>query len=110
MCVSRLLVAGILLFMAGSTEGWATRTQHAPRPLSAADVEHGLKSAVPNARMASLVKQYGVDFELTHTVASRDMREMRPSLFNAYLNWSPLVAFGSVSSSLRCCASKRPVC
>jgi hypothetical protein len=36
-----------------------------PRPLSAADVEHGLKPAVPNARMAALVRQCGVDFELT---------------------------------------------
>jgi hypothetical protein len=27
--------------------------------------EHGLKSAVPNARMAALVRQCGVDFELT---------------------------------------------
>src|ERR1035441_7477378 len=68
MRVTTLLVASILLFMVGSTEGRATRTQHAPRPLSAADVEHGLKSAVPNARMAALVKQYGVDFELTHRV------------------------------------------
>src|ERR1700726_3770526 len=68
MCVTKLLVAGILLFMVASTEGKATRTQHAPRPLSAADVEHGLKSAIPNARMTALVKQYGVDFELTHTV------------------------------------------
>src|ERR1700674_3349441 len=68
MCVTKLLVAGILLFVVGSTEGKATRTQHAPRPLSAADVEQGLKSAVPNARMTGLVKQYGVDFELTHTV------------------------------------------
>jgi len=68
MRVTTLLVASILLFMVGSTEGRATPTQHAPRPLSAADVEHGLKSAVPNARMAALVKQYGVDFELTHTV------------------------------------------
>lgn len=68
MRVTKLLVASILLFMVGSTEGRTTRTQHAPRPLSAADVEHGLKSAVPNARMAALVKQYGVDFELTHTV------------------------------------------
>jgi hypothetical protein len=68
MCVTKLLVASILLFMAGSTEGRTTQTQHAPRPLSAADVEHGLKSAVPNTRMAALVKQYGVDFELTHTV------------------------------------------
>jgi len=68
MSVTKLLVAGILLFMMGSTEGKATRTQHAPRPLSVADVELGLKSAVPNARMAALVKQYGVDFELTHTI------------------------------------------
>src|SRR6202051_722597 len=68
MCVTKLLVASILLFMVGSTEGRTTRTQHAPRPLSAADVEHGLKSAVPNVRMAALVKQYGVDFELTHTI------------------------------------------
>jgi len=68
MRVTTLLVASILLFVVGSTEGRATPTQHAPRPLSAADVEHGLKSAVPNARMAALVKQYGVDFELTHTV------------------------------------------
>ena len=68
MRVTTLLVASILLFMVGSTEGRTTRTQHAPRPLSAADVEHGLKSAVPNARMAALVKQYGVDFELTHAV------------------------------------------
>jgi uncharacterized protein len=68
MSVTKLLVAGMLLFMVGSMEGKAARTQHAPRPLSVADVEHGLKSAVPNARMAALVKQYGVDFELTHTV------------------------------------------
>lgn len=68
MRVTTLLVASILLFMVGSKEGRAKRIQHAPRPLSAADVKHGLKSAVPNARMAALVKQYGVDFELTHTV------------------------------------------
>jgi TPR repeat protein len=67
MRVTTLLVASILLFM-GSTAGRTTRIQHAPRPLSAADVEHGLKSAVPNARMIALVKQYGVDFELTHVV------------------------------------------
>jgi len=67
MRVTTLLVVSILLFM-GSTAGRTTRIQHAPRPLSAADVEHGLKSAVPNARMVALVKQYGVDFELTHAV------------------------------------------
>src|SRR5712691_3353840 len=68
MSVTKLLVASILLVMVGSTEGRTTRTQHAPRPLSAADVEHGLKSAVPNARMAALVKKYGVDFDLTGAV------------------------------------------
>ena len=68
MRVTTLLVGSILLFMVGSTAARTTRTQHAPRPLSAADVEHGLKSAVPNARMAALVKKYGVDFELTDTV------------------------------------------
>ena len=58
----------ILLFMVGSTPARTTRAQNTPRPLSTADVEHGLKSAVPNARMAVLVKQYGVDFELTDRV------------------------------------------
>jgi hypothetical protein len=58
-----LLVASILLLVVGSIA--ARTTQNAPRPLSAADVEHGLKSAVPNARMAALVRQCGVDFELT---------------------------------------------
>jgi TPR repeat protein len=67
MRVTTLLVVNILLLM-GSTAGRTTRIQHAPRPLSAADVEHGLKSAVPNARMVALVKQFGVDFELTHVV------------------------------------------
>ena len=67
MRVTTLLVASILLCM-GSTASGTTRMQHAPRPLSAADVEHGLKSAIPNARMVALVKQYGVDFELTRGV------------------------------------------
>src|SRR5579864_858706 len=71
MCVTKLLVAGILLFVVASIEGRTTRTQQAPRPLSAADVEHGLKSAVPNVRMTALVKQYGVDFELTRTVEEK---------------------------------------
>src|SRR5882724_4407108 len=65
MRATTLLVGSILLFMVGSAAG---RTAKTPRPLSAADVEHGLKSAVPNARMAALVKQYGVDFELTNGV------------------------------------------
>src|SRR5450755_1539724 len=78
MRVTKLLVASILLFMVGSTEGRTTRTQHAPRPLSAADVEHGLKSAVPNARMVALVKQYGVDFELTDAV-KKELRSVGAS-------------------------------
>jgi TPR repeat protein len=68
MRVTTLLVAGILLFMVGSSAGSTTRAQRALRPLSAADIEHGLKSAVPNVRMAALVKKYGVDFELTSAV------------------------------------------
>src|SRR5882762_10915419 len=65
MRVTTLLVGSILLFTVGSTAARTTRIPNASRPLSAADVEHGLKSAVPNARMAALVKKYGVDFELT---------------------------------------------
>jgi len=68
MRVTALLAGSILLFMAGSAAGRTTRTPNASRPLSVADVEHGLKSAVPNARMAALVKKYGVDFELTGAV------------------------------------------
>src|ERR1700675_2224752 len=77
MRVTTLLVGSLLLFilvvilvaMVGSTAAArTTRTPNAPRPLSFADVEHGLKSAVPNARMAALVKKYGVDFELTGAV------------------------------------------
>src|SRR6266403_1396180 len=68
MRVTTLLVGSILLFMVGSTAARTTRIPNASRPLSAADVEHGLKSAVPNARMAELVKKYGVDFELTGAV------------------------------------------
>src|SRR3981081_2228752 len=69
MRVTTLLVGSILLFIllfiVGSSEGRTTHTPSASRPLSAADVERGRKSAGPNARMAALVKQYGVDFELT---------------------------------------------
>src|ERR1700716_657461 len=65
MRVTTLLVGSILLFMVGSSAGRTTHSPNASRPLSAADVEHGLRSAVPNARMAALVKKYGVDFELT---------------------------------------------
>src|SRR6266853_4425775 len=68
MRVATLVVGSILMFMVCSAAGRTTKSHNAPRPLSATDVEHGLKSAVPNARMAALVKQYGVDFELTHTV------------------------------------------
>src|SRR5712675_1482121 len=68
MRVTTLLVGSILLFMVGSAAARTTRTPNASRPLSFADVEHGLKSAVPNTRMAALVKKYGVDFELTGAV------------------------------------------
>src|SRR6266478_2029695 len=68
MRVTTLLVGSILLLMVGSAAARTTRTPNASRPLSAADVEHGLKSAVPNARMAVLVKKYGVDFKLTGAV------------------------------------------
>src|SRR6266566_8616713 len=68
MRVITLLVGSILLFLVGSSTGRTTRAPNAFRPLSAADVEHGLKSAVPNARMAALVKKYGVDFEVTGAV------------------------------------------
>src|ERR1700727_1106742 len=68
MRVTKLLIAATLLSMVTSLECQTTRTQHAPRPLSVSDVEHGLKSAVPNARMAALVKKYGVDFELSKKV------------------------------------------
>src|SRR5207302_6535159 len=72
MRVTTLLVGSILLVillaMVGSSAARTTRTPNAFRPLSAADVEHGLKSAVPNTRMAALVKKYGVDFEVTGAV------------------------------------------
>ena len=68
MRATTLLVGCILLFLVGSTAGRTITAQNAPRPLSAADVKHGLKSGVPNARMAALVKQYGVDFALTDVV------------------------------------------
>src|SRR5260370_13410349 len=71
MRVTTLLVGSILLLMVGSSAAQTTRTPNAFRPLSAVDVEHGLKSAVPNARMAALVKKYGVDFELTGPVNSK---------------------------------------
>src|SRR6266436_5554828 len=71
MRLTTMLVAGVLLFAIGSAVGSTNRTQHAPRPLSAADLEHGLKSAVPNARMAALVKKYGVDFELSGAVEAK---------------------------------------
>jgi hypothetical protein len=45
----------------------ATTSQSSP-PLSVSDVEHGLKAGVTNARMAALVKQYGVDFDVTDAV------------------------------------------
>ena len=78
MRATTLLVGSILLFMVGSTAGWTTRTQHSSRPLSVSDVEHGLNSAVPNVRMAALVKKYGVDFELTDAV-KKELRSVGAS-------------------------------
>jgi serine protease Do len=43
-------------------------SQSSSPPLSVSDIEHGLKAGVTNTRMAVLVKQYGVDFELTDNV------------------------------------------
>ena len=60
-----MVVLGILLLTVGAIGARTARPQNTPKPLSVADVEHGLTSAVPNARMAALIKQYGVDFELT---------------------------------------------
>jgi TPR repeat protein len=68
MRATTLLVGCILLFLVGSTAGQTRTANNAPRPLSLADVEHGLKSGVPNKRMATLVKKYSVDFELTDEV------------------------------------------
>ena len=84
MRVTTLLVASILLFMVSSTEGRTTRTQHAPRPLSAADVEHGLKSAVPNARMAALGKAIRSGFRVDPygQRASFEVRERATILFS----------------------------
>lgn len=45
-------------------------------PLTLADVEHGLKAGVSNTRMATLVKQYGVDFELTDDI-EKELRAAR---------------------------------
>ena len=68
MRATTLLFGCILLFLVGSIAGRTITAHHAPRPLSAADVEHALKSGVPKTRMAALVKQYGVDFGLTDVV------------------------------------------
>jgi hypothetical protein len=81
-----LLVASILLLVVGSIAARTTRTQNAPRPLSAADVELGLKSAVPNARMDAPVRQCGVDFSLTAGV--------KKALRSAGANDSPILQIG----------------
>src|SRR5438477_2724554 len=68
-----VLVAGILLSTVVSMAARTVRTQSVPRPLSAADIEHGLRAAVTNGRMAALVKQYKVDFKLTDGI-EKDLR------------------------------------
>jgi TPR repeat protein len=56
----------VLLFGGPPLVSQQSSTPQSPAsPLSVADVEHGLKAGVSNTRMAALVKQYGVDFELT---------------------------------------------
>src|SRR5436853_1560057 len=62
------LLVGILISIAGSLDA---RTTQAPKPLTVVDVEHGLTSSVPNARMTALVKKYGVDFELTRGLEAK---------------------------------------
>src|SRR5580700_6296760 len=58
--IAVLLLGGLLSFSQQSPA-----PQDPASPLSVADVEHGLRAGVSNTRMAALVKQYGVDFELT---------------------------------------------
>jgi Skp family chaperone for outer membrane proteins len=60
----------VVLLFAGSilqAQQGATPQSSSP-PLSVADVEHGLKAGVSNTRMAALVKQYGVDFDLSDAI------------------------------------------
>lgn len=62
-------VMGILFISSQLSHAQVSPTSHgAGSPLSVADVEHGLKAGVSNARMSVLVKQYGVDFELTDAI------------------------------------------
>ena len=42
-----------------------------PKPLALAEIEEGLKSGLSNAKLAGMVKQYGVDFALTDEVEQR---------------------------------------
>jgi hypothetical protein len=62
--VTAVLLFGGLL----SSSQQSTGSQSPAAPLSVADIEHGLKAGVSTTRMATLVKQYGVDFELTDAV------------------------------------------
>jgi hypothetical protein len=58
----------IAILLTGSLTAHAEQAAGSPGsspPLSVSDIEHGLKAGVTNTRMAELVKQYGVDFELT---------------------------------------------
>jgi TPR repeat protein len=71
MRATTLLVGCILLSLVGISAGRTTKTQSVPRPLSLTDVEHGLKSGVPSARMAVLVKRYGVDFQLSDGIEKK---------------------------------------
>ena len=65
------ILFGCILLLGGIGAGTPTKAQKVPRPLSTTDVEHGLKSGVPNTRMAALVKKYGVDFRVNAAVEKR---------------------------------------
>lgn len=61
---AHIVVTVILLFSGLILQAQQSQTSSSS-PLSVSDIEHGLKAGVTNARMAALVKQYGVDFEVS---------------------------------------------
>ncbi len=65
-----VIVIAIAVLVFGRVIVTAQQSTSAPSspPLSVSDIEHGLKAGVTNTRMTALVKQYGVDFELTDAV------------------------------------------
>lgn len=61
-------VVGVLLVTSSVLQAKQSTQQNASHPLSVSDIEHGLRSGVTNTRMAGLVKQYGVDFEMNDSI------------------------------------------